>query len=223
MTNFAKINIVSIIFAALTVGSLNAQELDFTGWDSNVLSMDGGSQTFDDICGDIDVTVTANGDFDAPTLYNATMNGGISSEHAPSSMTEEHSFTFTFSSPFDVILEARSLDGQEELEVSSQGVETYSHVAGTPAIASNTATGVLLDGNGFGMGPGGASTSQVRIDAPASGPFSVTVTYRADPNDLGITKYGNFTLFKAPVPEPQSAALFGIGLIGMCGRIRRRR
>lgn len=224
MKNITKIN-VAIIITILAVGAVNAQELDFTGWDSTALSMDGGSQTFSDICGSIDVTVTANGEFDAPSQYAATMDGSvISSEHAPSSMTEEHSFTFSFSSPFDVIVEVLSLDRSEEYEVSSQGAETYSNIVGMAPVVSTVGSGLLLDGTGFGQGPNGAAIGQVAVDAPESGPFSVTVTYRADATSSNITKYGSFRLLKAPsVPEPQSAALFGIGLLGMCGRIRRRR
>lgn len=218
-TTFGLVTLILATFALSTAMAGVGERLYFNGWDPA-----GGSQTFADVCGDIDVTVTTNGAFDAAAEYSASMAGAFSSSHLGESAMEEHSFTFTFSSPMDVVVETYSVDGLEELEISSQGVETYVNKEGSAPTVSNTGSGVLLDGNGFGQDPvTGAADGYVNIAAPASGPFSVTVTYRADPS-LGLTKYGSFAISKGmAVPEPNSAGLLGIGMLLCLGRVRRRR
>jgi len=225
MRNTTTFGIVTLLLATFAFGTATAQmgdRLDFTGFDADLIA--NGGQTFTEICNGIDVTVTSDGAFDAAAQFSASMEGAISSSHDGESAMETHSFTFTFSSPFDVVVETFSLDGEEELEISSQGVETYVNASGSAPTVTSTGTGITLDGNGFGQDPAtGASNGFVNIAAPASGPFSVTLTYTADPS-LGFTKFGSFAISKGSVvPEPNTAGLLGLGMLFCCGRIRRRR
>lgn len=198
-------------------------QLDFSDWDPALLSSDGGTQVFENVIGDIDVTVTARGDFDGLSTYVSTTGGSAIRTHLDASLTgKEQSYEFCFSSPFEAIVEMESLDSMEEFEVSANGAMTVTPLLGSAPTISSTMNGVLLDGNGLGVGASGASTNWVSISPSSMGQFCITTTYRVDPNMLGITKYGSFRIL-SPVPEPNTAGLAAMGLLGALGCLRRGR
>lgn len=208
-----------------TVNGVDYAALDFSAWDSSLLSQDGGMQIFTDICGDLDVKVTAHGEFDAPTTYLATVNGGtneIRSQHnatTGSGSSHSHGFTFEFSEPIDLIVNTFSLDQQEEYVIKGNS-PTYSNVSGAQPLVSPTATDVTLRGVAFGLDP---VTGAAEGNTFVNGTSSVMVTYTAFPTLYN--KYGSMRLFKAvPVPEPGSCsmvAVAGLMLLGLRGRRRR--
>lgn len=218
--------IALLIFSIVCGSSANAAtftEIDFSDWDASILSTPGGSQVFTDICGDLDVTVTANGEFDATTYYVSTQAGGtnaVSSQHDPGAgSSNSHGFTFSFSDAVDVIIQTMSLDGQEQYVISGTNTPSYTNLSGAMPIVTSNAGSVTLDGVGFGFDPvTGSSFGETLINSANS----VTVAYNATP--ANFTKYGSFRVFKAvPVPEPNSAGLLAIGGLALLGGRRRRR
>ncbi len=188
------------------------ESLDFTGaWDHSQIA--NGGLTFEDICGDLDVTVTAVGTFDADSTFVDTGQGtAIRSQHAtPGS----HSLVFTFSEPIEIELDFIRLDLQERLGVFGIGPETYVHSSGTAPIIVPTGSGISLFGQGFGPD---AADGSVR-----TGPTTVlTVSYEALPG-ADHTKYQSFNLSKVvSVPEPGSLALFGLACLGIFAGSRKR-
>lgn len=220
MINLKKLIALAILTVAFSVPAVAANtQLDFTSWDPGVLSTDGGMQTFLDICGDIDVTVTVNGEFDEDTRYIST-NGGrntISSQHNPGTSSDLHSFTFDFSQAMDIIIDTLSLDADEQYTIDSDGTEVYTNLSGSAPLVSSVGSGILLEGTAYGSDPlTGAANGETLI----TGANSITVSYFGSANG---PKYGSFTLSKPMmVPEPNSAVLLAIGGLALVRRRRRK-
>lgn len=210
------LKLIALAIMTLAVSPTFAQtHLDFSGWDEGILSTDGGSQMFENVCDGIDVTVTAAGEFAAPTTYLATMAGGVDTIRSAIEPDTMQSYTFTFSEPISIDLETYSLDGAEKYTIESNGTQTYTNLTGAAPLLSSTGDGFTIEGVGFGQDAvSGAADGRTFID----GATSITVTYMADPGDF--TKFGAFNLFK-PVPEPSSAVLLLIGGLTMCRRRRK--
>jgi hypothetical protein len=203
---------VALVLFASTSAFGSFTMLDFTGWDHSLIS--NGGQTFDDICGDIDVTVTSIGMFDGPSSGNAL---GFSSFHTDPGA---HSFRLVFSAPLDLMIETLTVDPNEVQSIFTTANETYVNNSGAPATVTPTGTGIAITGNGFGINPTGAAFGTTTLDAPVT---TVTLTYQAlstPPN-----KYGQWRIFadKPVVPEPNAIALMGVGALGMLLQLRKRR
>lgn len=202
--------VLSAAFSTATQATL--VPLDFTGWDSTVLSTNGGLQVFTDILPGIDVTVQTSGEFDAPTTLSGI--GTIGSQHVPGTNSASHAFTFCFSSPVNAAVNTFSLDADEQYDIFSDGTEDYTNLSGANPSAVPVGFGILLNGVGYGQDPlTGASDGVTHIN----GANCLTVNYSGI---ASMTKYGTFSLSAMAVPEPNSAVLL---LIGGLGLIRRRR
>lgn len=219
---------LALFITATTILAANIQAatvslLDLKEWDANILSSDGGSQHFENVAGELDVTVTAVGDFDAPSRFVSTLDGGddaISTQHDPSTEQQCHSYVFTFSDATDLIVETWSLDAQEEYMISSAGNVSYTNLSGSEPITNEISPNMLhLDGVAFGRDTlTGSSDGATYVTAPESGPFSLTVKYCADPTAgaTNLTKYGSFRVSAVSaavtqLPEPGAMSLFGLG------------
>lgn len=213
----SKISVFVLFLAFATCG--NAQVLDFTGWDHGTVS--GGGQTFTDICGDLDVTVSTDGTFDADSTFALTMDGGTSAIRSSHDGPGEHCFTFEFSEAIDLSLDMMILDANEIFTVTTNGDESYMHMSGsapieTYPVAGPHGTGIMLEGVGFGLDPlTGAGTGIIK----AEGVTSLTVCYESLADG---TQYGDFLVSKV-VPEPGSLPLLLIGGLGLLNTTRRRR
>ena len=230
--NFRTPHIIATAILSLAItGMAHAATIDFSGWDPDILSTDGGTQTFND--NGLEVTVTSFGDFDAPTEFVDTIGGPvIASLHDGTSPPSDHGFEFCFNQSTDINLEFQLLDALEEYEISTTGTATYQHVFGTVPDVSTTASGsLLIDGAGFGQGPDGASNGIVNVTFAGSdgdpgggddlvhSPFCLSVTYRAD-EQFGA-KFGSFRLNQ--VPEPATAGTLLAGLLGVMSMLRKKR
>lgn len=231
---------LALIVSATTILAANTQAatvtlLDLSEWDADVLSSDGGTQHFENVAGELDVTVTAVGDFDAPTRFVSTQDGGddaISTQHNPSTEQQCHSYVFTFSDATDLIVETWSLDAQEEYMISSASNVSYTNLSGSEPVINQISSNMLhLDGVAFGRDTlTGSSDGATYIEAPENGPFSLTVKYCADPTAgvTNLTKYGSFRVSAVSaavtqLPEPGAMSLFGLGALALLFNRRKRR
>lgn len=220
---FITLAILAITFCG-TSQAQNFVELDFSDFDPSVLSTDGGSQVFADICEDHDVTVTSSGEFDATASFLSTLAGGVNafaSQHDPGvGSSNSHSFTFDFGKSVDIIIQTLSLDGEEQYVITGDAGSSpnYTNLVGSAPVVSSTSGAITLDGVGFGGGALGAADGETLL----TGTSSVTVTYNATPGNF--SKFGSFRVFKAvAVPEPNSAGLLALGGLALLGAGRRRR
>jgi len=225
------------MISSLAFGSTITQ-LEFDGWNPDVLSTNGGVQLFPNAAPGLDVTVTSFGEFDAPTTYLATTDGGengISSTHAPNEVSECHGYVFTFSQPTDIVLTTESIDAEEKYTISSTGNSVnYTNDSGaSPVIMGNGTSSIMLDGTAFGRDPlTGSADGSTLIEQADSGQMSVRIEYCADPS--ANAKHGLFRVFSASpavevqsvdlLPEPSPVSLLVIGgLFILLGSRRRRR
>lgn len=216
MRTFNKFNIIvcAIVlgfctssFAALS----DVEYMDFSGWDDSLIQ--GGGQTFTDVCGDIDVTVTSLGSF---TSTSAIGTNVTTHQATPDQAT----LKFAFSQPLaNLVVATKTVDPEETHYIYGLGAENYVHDTGTAPTVSPAGggTGISITGNAFGVGPGGSSFGETTVAGPTS---VLTLTYASLQDD----KFGQWMIGKV-VPEPNSIALLGIGGLGMLlqGRKRRRR
>jgi hypothetical protein len=209
----ATIALLGLISTA-SAGLLDLETFDFTGWDHDLLS--NGGQTFEDICDDIDVTVTTVGAFEVDSTFIDTQTGSAirTQQSTPGA---SHSFVFTFSEPLEICIDFTRLDQDEFLGFYAQGPfsgKEYNHFDGIFPDVMPDGSGIRLEGNGFGFD---AANGQVCL-----GPTSVlTVSYGALSTATG-TKFADFNISKV-VPEPATASLLGLAFLGLMGGMRKRR
>ncbi len=172
-------------------------ELRFPGWDHQTITTTG--QTFEDVFGDIDVTVSLVGHFDYPTTFAAGwINTG--GHVVPGS----HSLKFRFSEPVKMVVTTNTVDLNERLFVYAQGDKSYFELRGaTPQVehpVGGTGSGVMVHGNGFGLDPStGSSSGVIAIDGMSR---LLTVTHQA----LHVNKFEHVKIGLL-VPEPTAQLL----------------
>ena len=182
---------------------------DFSGWDDTLIQ--GGGQTFTDIVGNVDVTVTTFGSF---TSTSASLNGTtINTDHATPNSA---SLRFIFSQPLDLVIATKTVDADEVHSIFAVGSESYTNQSGADPTVTPVGSGIAIAGTSFGINPTGASFGET-----TTGPSSVlTLTYEA----LNTEKFGQWMIGgTVVVPEPNSVALLGIGGLGMLMQFRRKR
>ncbi len=193
------------------ISTTSAEVLDFSGWNHSQVSSSAG-QTFDNISGDLDVTVNSVGAFDSDSTFEITMSGGVAAIRAEHTSAKSNSFVFHFSRPVDVYIEFTRLDTAELLGIYGIGPESFLHLGGLEPTTTPDGSGIKLQGAGIG-----ASAADGRV---FSGPTSVlTVTYQSTVD--GLPKYLDFNVGTV-VPEPSTFSMFGIALIGLLQLVRRR-
>ncbi len=190
--------------ASLLVIPANAADIqwfDLSGWDAVAVTGDG--QLFEDVCGSVDMTVTGTPAHSPESYYrvdiDAIQTGGNN---------DQHSFTFDFTSVLDLVVEVRSLDGNESLWITSNGgSSTYTHTIG--ALPTESAA-LSLTGNGFEFGPTGASRGYVTLTDTSS----FTWDYIA----LADDKWESFRIgCVETVPEPRALSLFAVAGFALLG------
>ena len=204
---------ICLLNSASAFHTSESDYLDFSDWDHSMIT--NGGQTFEDICGDIDVTVTASGDFTAPSEYQTTIAGGLTSLQTALEPGGNQTFTFSFSEPVPLVLDIDLLDTFETLEVTSDGSTTYIHDSGSFPTLTQSGGTLTLSGTAVGAGPDGAAIGHIRLGNATE----ITLDYAAFGN---FTKFGAFALGKA-VPEPGSMGLLMLGIGSILGATRRRR
>ena len=205
-----RTNKITAIFFALIIGlssSAFSQEFfDFSGWDDSLIQ--GGGQTFTDIVGNVDVTVSTIGSFTS-TSGSGTVIGTNHASPASSSLR------FVFSEPLEIVVATKTVDASETHSIFGVGTETYTHESGAVPDVLTVGSGISITGTSFGISPTGASFGET-----TTGPTSVlTLTYEA----LATDKFGQWMIGGTVVPEPNSIALLGIGGLGMLMQFRRKR
>lgn len=205
-----------LVSSASAFQTSSSEILDFSGWDHSAITS--GGQMFENVCGNVDVMVTANGDFEAPSEFHSTLTGSVSSIQTQLIPVGSQSYTFEFSEPISLVLDMDLLDTYESLAITTDGSASYNHGGGSMPMLTPIDDGLMLQGTAVGMGSDGAAYGNI----PLGDTSQVTMTYSALPSSF--TKYGAFSLGKiAVVPEPASFGLFWIGLIGLFGFGRRSR
>lgn len=178
----------------LAVSSADAEWMDFTGWDEAQIT--GGGQTFNDVCGTVDVTVTGTGN-SFSTFFNGddVFIGGN---------TDALSFTFTFSSPVNAMMDIHTLDPDEILTISG-GSPSYNHVFGGMPTQSGS---LVMSGTAYGISPTGATHGEVDLGTVSA----FTVSYEA----LKDNKFDRFSVgCSEVVPEPNAFVLVLLGGLAM--------
>ena len=212
-TNNLTVTFCAIIFglcASSFAGMSDVEYFDFSGWDDGLIS--NGGQTFTDVCGDIDVTVTSFGTF---TSTGAAGTQVMTHHATPASA----SLKFTFSQPLELVVATNTVDADEVHSIFGVGPESYTHESGAAPTVATVGSGISITGNGYGINPTGAAFGDT-----TTGPTAVlTLTYEAlGTTAPGLEKYGQWMIGKV-VPEPNSVALLGIGGFGMLMQLRRKR
>ena len=211
-----KTNIVAVVsafilacFTSVSFGFVtDVVYLDFQGWD-NAAVMSPAGQTFTDIYEDVDVTVTAVGDFDLATGY-----GGGWINTGGHLVPGSHSLRFSFSEEIPTIVEFETIDSEESLGVYNSGSEVLCNISGAAPTGVRSGGGLIVTGNGTGIDAfSGASHGQIMT----FGRF-LTVTHGA----LADQKYERIKVGTL-VPEPNAFGLLMIGGLGLLGRRRKRR
>ncbi len=173
----------------------------FAGWDHETIVTTG--QTFTDIYGSIDVTVSGVG-------VNAVTSTFDGNNIRTGANTGSMAFTFSFTETLDVLIDVQSLDLRETLAITSTGTPVYTHSQGAMPSSSES---MLLAGSGFGFGAAGAARGLIEVDDISA----FTWSYASSRDN----KYEWFRVgTPASVPEPGSSALV---LLGALPWLRRRR
>ena len=219
MRTFKSTSVLAVVFSLLLAATSFGQFgfgpgavdfFDFSGWVPSQVQSPGG-QTFA-VGNGINVNVQGVGDFTVPSNFN-TVTNFIESGHLTSG--DRNQYLFTFDTTLPIVVKAATVDPDEQVEVIGVGPETYSHISGLVPTQTAIQSGLELQGNGFGAN---ASQGLVISMAQQNLPFIV----RHD--SLNNNKF-EFFMIGTIVPEPNSAALLGVGAIGLLlsGRKRRRR
>lgn len=177
----------------------------FPGWNHALIT--GAGQTFNDVFGTVDVTVTAFGSFSLPSKVNGSPQEVIvDGMLTPGSDT----FVFTLSAPLPIVVAYQTVDSQEKLIIGSTGTMTNTQLLGSPSMLT-TAPGILqIMGTGLGVSPTGASRGYVEVSSVSS----FTVTHEGLKNN----KFEAFRIGTV-VPEPTGLALL-FGLLPLALRRR---
>lgn len=214
------INIALLAFIAVFVASGSAfaivddsdiHYLDFTGWDDALIS--GTGQTFANlyagsVVGLVDVTVQQVGG--SPSF------AGGGKVHIERGEPGSQDFLFSFSKPLRFIVHHRTTDLNEDVSLATTSAVGYTQIDGSSIVQTSIPDGLRVDGQAYGIPPtGGAAEGQFRVLGGASG---ATYTYGSV---VGFPKYDTFRV-GVLVPEPNTSALIGIGLLGMAMSFRRR-
>ena len=206
-----RTNKITAVFFALFIGLSSSafaqvQFFDFSGWDDSLIQ--GGGQTFTDIVGNVDVTVTSIGSFTS----TSGIGTNISTDHATPNSA---SLRFVFSEPLDLVVSTKTVDADEVQSIFAIGPETYTNQSGAAPVVTPVGSGISIAGTSFGISPTGASFGET-----TTGPSQLlTLTYEA----LSTDKFGDWMIGGTVVPEPNSIALLGIGGLGMLMEFRRKR
>ncbi|MEM7284625.1 MAG: PEP-CTERM sorting domain-containing protein [Pseudomonadota bacterium] len=194
-----KHNLTLFCVLLLAVQTANAEWLDFTGWDESLIT--GGGQTFNNVCGDTNVTVTGT------TSSFATSFSG--DDIFIGGNTDSLSFTFTFDAPVNAMMDIHTLDSDEVLTITGGNPATYNHVFGN---MPNQSGSLVLSGTAYGISPTGASHGEIDLGTVSS----FTVSYEA----LKDNKFDRFSVgCSEVVPEPGTLMLILLGGMAMvCGR-----
>ena len=191
-----------IMLCALPVSaSVDANWLDFTGWDHTTITTSG--QTFSNISGDIDVTVTGSGVNEVVSIFDGT-NVRTGAD------TGSMEFVFSFSQPLDLVVDVQSTDLLERIDVSTDGVLNYSHLLGAMPDVNGS---LVIHGNGFGFD---SATGSARGYFTVGQASQLTWSY----SSVADNKFEWFRLGTQAVPEPQSLGWIG-GLV-LLANLRRR-
>ena len=215
-TTFVTAVFSFILFSSsVTFGfSTGIDPLSFNGWDHTLITSPTG-QTFVDVFADVDVTITAIGDFDTTTGFandwidlGGHMNPG------------SHTLRFDFSAPLQLAVETNTVDSNENVMVYTLGDKVYRHHRGSPPIVQSmigaSAQGIRVQGSAFGMDPvHGASSGEI-VSSSVSQMLYVTHQALAE-NKFERIKVG------VVVPEPSGfcGLLFGVLALTCCRRLRR--
>ncbi len=172
----------------------------FPGWNHALIT--GGGQTFNDVFGTVDVTVTAVGSFTIDSKVKGSGNEVIVSGQAtPGSNT----FTFSLSQPLPIIINYQTVDLQEKLVVTSTGAMSNTHLYGGNPMVTSLPGSLQIMGTGFGVGATGSSRGYVEVASVSS----FTVTHTGTRNN----KFEAFRIGTPTVPEPTGLALGLLGLL----------
>lgn len=199
---------VAVLFAANASFALSPSDLEylnFSGWNHAQIAASG--QTFQNVYGDIDATVTVIG---THPYSSTSSNAGILTGR---NVVGSHSFRFVFSEPLQLITELKTVDAQEKVSIFTTGAESYVHNFGGAPVVAFPAGGISVSGVGFGVNPTGASHGYV-----TSFTDRMTLTYQslvASP-----IKWETFRL--ASVPEPSSFGMIIVAGLGLVLRSRKR-
>ena len=161
-----KLKLTLLLTLIISATSARAEWIDFAGWDHAQVT--GAGQTFDDVCGDIDLTVTG-----VANSFTTSFNGLDDVFIGGNSDTLE--LTFTFSGAVDAMMDIHTLDPDEILTIIGGNPATYSHVAGGMPTQSGA---LVLTGTGYGISPTGASHGEISLGQVTS----FTFTYEATNN-----------------------------------------
>ncbi len=209
-TNNITATFFAIVLGLCATSYAQVQFFDFSGWDDSLIQ--GGGQTFTDVVGNVDVTISTFGSFTTTSAGGTT----ITTNHAAPASS---SLRFAFSEPLELVIATKTVDADETHSIFGIGPEAYSHGSGATPTVATTGSGISITGVAYGISPTGASFGET-----TTGPTSVlTLTYEAlGTTAPGLEKYGQW-MVGAVVPEPNSVALLGIGGLGMLMQFRRKR
>jgi PEP-CTERM motif len=171
-----------------------------------------GGQTFSNVFGTVDMTVTASGPFSFPSSISADQKT-IGSGHTVNSGLP-NVFNFAFSQPINLVLQYKTVDSQERLTAVGGSAPLTSQNSGANPTITSIAGGVQITGNGTGISPTGASNGELLF----AGATSLRVEHLPLP---GRNNKFEFLMVGAQVPEPASFGLIGSLALGLLGLRRR--
>ena len=137
---------------------------DFPGW--NHAAIAGGGQLFSDVFQDIDVVVSAVGDFSIDSQFS----GGFIHDGLRFA-NELNEYRFIFSRSIPVVVMTATVDPTEQVRIFGVGNEVYFHGSGDLPTISPIGSGIKMVGNGAGSGPAGAARGETLTFAQSCNPI----------------------------------------------------